>query len=147
MPAHAGTWISDGGRARRLLTEELAKGLGVPKSWGDLELLDPQPLGWQTCSHIYEGLGNVLATADAHIEDDNANDADDGGTAGFTDGARPQATFSSKSGPSDPLPVWTWEAVCTRLRIFCWKYNNQSSRRSLSLFKASPKPDTRNVGT
>ena len=33
MPAHAGTWISDGGRARRLLTEELAKGPGVPKSW------------------------------------------------------------------------------------------------------------------
>jgi hypothetical protein len=77
MPAHAGTWISDGGRARRLLKEELAKGLGVPQSWGDLELLDPRPLGWQTCSHIYEWLGNVLATADASTDDDNATAAPD----------------------------------------------------------------------
>jgi hypothetical protein len=65
MPAHAGTWISDGGRARRLLTEELAKAIGVPKNWGDLEKLDPRPLGWQTCSHVCEWLGNVLAAADA----------------------------------------------------------------------------------
>jgi hypothetical protein len=49
MPARAGTWISDGGRSRRLLPEELAKGLGVPKSWGDLEKLDSRSLGWQTC--------------------------------------------------------------------------------------------------
>jgi hypothetical protein len=64
MPTHAGTWISDGGRARRLLPEELAKGLGVPKAWGNLERMEARPLGWQTCSHIYEWLGNVLATAD-----------------------------------------------------------------------------------
>jgi hypothetical protein len=65
MPAHSGTWISDGGRARRLLPEELAKGLGVPKSLGNLERLAPRSLGGQTCSHIYEWLSNVLASADS----------------------------------------------------------------------------------
>jgi hypothetical protein len=74
MPAHAGTWISDEGRAWRLLTEELAKGLGAPKSWGDLELLDPRLLGWQTCSPIYERWGNVLATADVSTEDNSADE-------------------------------------------------------------------------
>jgi hypothetical protein len=130
MPAHAGTWISDGGRARRLLTEELAKGLGVPKSWGNLELLDPRPLGWQTCSHIYEWLGNVLATADAYTEepatapaddsttaspDDHATAAADDSTPASTDGALPRTSISSDTPvpdptPSDPLPAWTWEA-------------------------------------
>jgi hypothetical protein len=117
MPAHAGTWISDGGHARRLLTEELAKGLGVPKSWGNLELLDPRPLGWQTCSHIYEWLGNVLATADASADDDTANGADAGATADDTAGDRPQTTGSSKSDPSDPLPEWTPPGPSSRLPL------------------------------
>jgi hypothetical protein len=68
MPAHAGTWISNGGRAHSLLTEELAKGLDF--SVGKLAR--------------NEWLGNVLATADAYTEDDNANDTDDGGTADST---------------------------------------------------------------
>jgi hypothetical protein len=75
MPAHAGIWISDGGRAWRLLAEEFAKGLGIPKSWGNLAILDPRLLGLQTCSHIYEWLGNVLASVDAYT-DDNTNDED-----------------------------------------------------------------------
>jgi hypothetical protein len=67
MPATSGSWISDGGRARRLLPEELAKGLGVPKQWGSLEHITPRSLGGQTCSHIYEWIGNVLVRADSQL--------------------------------------------------------------------------------
>jgi hypothetical protein len=73
MPAHAGTWIFDGGRALRLLTEELAKGLGVPIIWRPM--LDPCFLAWQHRSHIYPWLGNVIACADAYTDDDNTDDA------------------------------------------------------------------------
>jgi hypothetical protein len=51
-PAHSGSWISDGSRARRLLPEELAKGLGVPKQWVNLESITPRSLERQNRSHI-----------------------------------------------------------------------------------------------
>jgi hypothetical protein len=110
MPAHAGTWISDGGKARRLLTEELAKGLGVPKSWGDLTTLNPRFLGWQTCSHIYEWLGNVLASADASTDDDGTNTADDGGPEDFPAEELPRPKPSSDASACDSSPNETLPA-------------------------------------
>jgi hypothetical protein len=67
MPAQSGSWISDGELARRLLPDELAKGLGVPTQWGSLERVTPRSMGGQPCSHIYEWLGNVLASADSQL--------------------------------------------------------------------------------
>jgi hypothetical protein len=122
MPAHAGTWISDGGRARRLLTEELAKGLGLPKSWGNLSDLDSRHLGWQTCSHIYEWLGNALTDADADATPDDTTNygtaavgPDDDGPehspAESPPGPPISPTFSPHElNPSNSLPVWTWQA-------------------------------------
>jgi hypothetical protein len=122
MPAHSGSWISDGGKARRLLPEELAKGLGVPKQWGSLESLTPRSLGGQTCSHIYEWIGNVLASADSQLNSNADNDDDTAGepnatvpeeepeTGAETDQTTDKPTTADASDDA-PLgtPPWTWK--------------------------------------
>ena len=109
MPAHSGTWIDDGGRARRLLPEELAKGLGVPKSWGNLERIEPRSLGGQTCSHLYEWLGNVLASADSQNDEGEPVIPEEPMEATEVDkGAADEPTREKSEELPMPSEPWTW---------------------------------------
>jgi hypothetical protein len=105
MPVHSGSWLSDGGRARRLLPDELAKGLGVPKQWGNLESITPRSMGGQTCSHIYEWLGNVLASAGS--QDNSTADEGEPKPTGMEE--EPATDAGNVPAPHQP-PPWTWKS-------------------------------------
>jgi hypothetical protein len=46
MLDHVGVWIRKGRRSRRLLPEELTRGLGVPKEW------EPSAFPWKHLSEL-----------------------------------------------------------------------------------------------
>jgi hypothetical protein len=61
MPPWAGSWIRTPKGVRRLLADELARGLGLPKAWGDLESLPGGLISNTTGLHIWESLVSAIA--------------------------------------------------------------------------------------
>ena len=62
MPARVGAWIQTERGVRKLLVDELAKGLGIPKSWGGNPELVPSNLVTNLTSvHIWESLAPIVA--------------------------------------------------------------------------------------
>jgi hypothetical protein len=61
MPSHLGAAIRTRQGARRLLPDELAKGLGVPAEWGDLTAFPGSLLNHLTGIHTWEAIGRVVS--------------------------------------------------------------------------------------
>jgi hypothetical protein len=64
MPDAVGRLIQDARGVRRLLGDELAKALGVPKEWGDARNLRGGEVNHLTGTHIWEYLGRWLFATD-----------------------------------------------------------------------------------
>jgi hypothetical protein len=66
MPAHTGSYIRTKKGTRRLLHDELAKGLGVPSTWLDKEYPDGRLMEQSIGVHIFEYLTPALQEKPLH---------------------------------------------------------------------------------
>jgi hypothetical protein len=99
MPPWAGSWIRTAKGVLRLLSDELCRGIGVPKRWGDLESLPGHLISNATSLHIWESIAPAVALL---------NTSGPRGTP--TPQHQPSDEVQSTSDPvftSEPME-WTW---------------------------------------
>jgi hypothetical protein len=98
LPPWAGSWIQTTKGVRRLLADELARGIGIPKSWGDLEALPGGLISNVTSLHIWESIAPTVAALNLHL-----NDSPTLAPQQFVDPAPSDSVFESEA------VEWTWE--------------------------------------
>jgi hypothetical protein len=104
MPSSVGRLIRDAKGVRRLQADELARGLGIPATWGDLEQTPGNFLNSLPGIHLWEWLGYCFFQSNSSETAGPVPPQDSSGL----DAAVPSPVFQSEKG------TWAWEACDLR---------------------------------
>jgi hypothetical protein len=137
MPEAPGTWIHTTKGYRRLHSDELAKGLGVPGTWGDKQRIDASLVRHLTGVNLWEYLGGQISS----LLD-----------SGPTDQGRPKTdheptTPSPDSFPEvSPIRTWKWEAPDLRPQRPWYRLRLRNLQRACRTYPATSRPAMMRAG-